>query len=285
MKAAFIGLGIMGAPIARNMLKAGIELLVNDISKEAVEKVVSYGGVFAEYEEIGQCDVIFMILPNGKISRSVLFDAGLADKTKEGALICDLSSQSPGEATDTAQKLASRGIRYVDAPVSGGETKAISGELSIMVGGDKKDFDQLSLYFLSFGKKISLMGRVGTGNAAKLANQIITNVTIGAIAEAVNLAEKAGIEPKKLFDAIRDGAAGSAMMNTRAEKIVARDYKPGAKISINKKDMGNVIAFAESQNLSLPLAESYFETLRRLSEMGLDDLDVSAVPEYYTRQK
>jgi hypothetical protein len=179
------------------------------------------------------------------------------------------------------KELEKRGVRYADAPVSGGEPKAISGELSIMVGAAEGDFNTLFPVLMAMGKQITHMGKVGAGNATKLANQIITNVNIGAIAEAVNLAGKAGITPEKLFEAIRNGAAGSAMMNTRAEKIVQRNYKPGAKISINKKDLGNVLEFARSEGLELPLAGAYYQTLCRLSDKGLDGLDVSAVPEYY----
>lgn len=279
--AAFIGLGIMGAPMAGNLIKNGFELIVNDQSEKAMEKLTSLGARIGEYDAIGRCGIIFMILPSGKVTKSVLFENGLAEKTKKGGLICDFTSQSPDEAVFTHSKLAEMGIDYVDAPVSGGEIKAISGELSIMAGGEEENFKSLIPYFKAIGKSFSHMGPAGAGNAAKLANQIITNVTIGAIAEAVNLANKAGIDTRKLFDAIKDGAAASAMLSSRAEKIISRDYAPGAKISVNKKDMENVITFAKSQSLLLPLAESYYGTLCRISELGLDSLDISSVPEYY----
>jgi len=281
MKIGFVGLGIMGAPMASNLLKNGYDLVVNDISSAAVEKLTEQGACYGDYDAIGRCEVIFLILPSGKISKSVLFEAGLAKQIMPGALLCDLSSQLPEEAAFAAGELAKQGVRYADAPVSGGEPKAISGELSIMVGGAEEDFQTLFPILMSMGKQITRMGGVGAGNATKLANQIITNVNIGAIAEAVNLAGRAGIAPEKLFEAIRNGAAGSAMLNTRAEKIAKRNYKPGAKISINKKDLGNVLAFAEGEGLELPLTQAYYKTLCRLSERGYDDLDVSAVPEYY----
>ena len=271
----------MGAPMAANLLKNGYSLTVNDIDSAAVERLTEKGAVYGDYAVIGRCDVIFLILPSGKISKAVLFEAGLADQIAPGVLVCDLSSQLPEEATFAATELEKQGVRYADAPVSGGEPKAISGELSIMVGGAEEDFRTLFPILMSMGKQITRMGEVGAGNATKLANQIITNVNIGAIAEAVNLAGKAGIKPEKLFEAIRNGAAGSAMLNTRAEKIVQRNYAPGAKISINKKDLGNVLAFAQSENMNLPLTQAYYETLCRLSDKGLDGLDVSAVPEYY----
>lgn len=281
MKIGFVGLGIMGAPMASNLLKNGYDLVVNDISSAAVEKLTEQGACYGDYDAVGRCEVIFLILPSGKISKAVLFEAGLADRIAPGALVCDLSSQLPEEATFAAGELAKRGVRYADAPVSGGEPKAISGELSIMVGAAEEDFRTLFPFLMAMGKQITRMGEVGAGNATKLANQIITNVNIGAIAEAVNLAGKAGITPEKLFEAIRNGAAGSAMLNTRAERIVKRNYAPGAKISINKKDLGNVLAFAEGEGLELPLTRAYYGTLCRLSDEGFDNYDVSAVPEYY----
>ena len=281
MTIGFVGLGIMGAPMAANLLKNGYDLVVNDIDSAAVEKLTERGAVYGDYDAVGQCEVIFLILPSGKICKSVLFEAGLAEKIAPGSILCDLSSQLPEEAAFAAEELGKRGVRYADAPVSGGEPKAISGELSIMVGAAEEDFRILFPVLMAMGKQITHMGKVGAGNATKLANQIITNVNIGAIAEAVNLAGKAGITPEKLFEAIRNGAAGSAMLNTRAEKIVQRNYKPGAKISINKKDLGNVLAYAESEGLTLPLAQAYYQTLCRLSDRGLDGLDVSAVPEHY----
>ena len=283
MKIGFVGLGIMGAPMAENLLKNGYSLIVSDIVEAAVARLVGKGAVSGSYADIGSCDVIFLMLPSGKICQSVLFQAGLCSAVKEGALVCDLSSQLPEEAEHAAAMLKEKGVRYADAPVTGGEPKAVSGELSILVGAEEKDFDALLPLLSAMGKKITRVGGVGSGNAVKLANQIITNVTVGAIAEAVNLAAKAGVSPETLFDAIQDGAAGSAMLNTRAKKIAERDYAPGAKISINQKDMGNVLTFAEGKGLVLPLAKSYYRTLCRLSDMGLDGLDVSAVPEYYRK--
>ncbi len=281
MTIGFVGLGIMGAPMASNLLKKGFLLTVSDIEQKAVEKLTSQGAVRGDYAAVGACDLVFLMLPSGKISKSVLFEAGLCGCLKAGALVCDLSSQLPEEAVFACGELAKRGVRYADAPVTGGEPKAVSGELSFLVGASESDFACLLPVLEAMGKKITRMGEVGSGNAAKLANQIITNVTVGAIAEAVNLAKKAGVEPETLFAAIADGAAGSAMLNTRAQRIVERNYAPGAKISINQKDMGNVLTFAEQAGLDLPLSRSYYQTLCRLSKQGLDGLDVSAVPEYY----
>jgi len=283
MRIGFVGLGIMGAPMAENLLKNGYSLTVNDIEEKAVARLVAKGAESGSYADIGRSDVIFLMLPGGKICQSVLFQTGLCDAIKRGAIVCDLSSQLPEEAERAAAGLKEKGIRYADAPVTGGEPKAISGELSILVGAEEKDFDTLLPLLSAMGKKITRVGGIGSGNAVKLANQIITNVTIGAIAEAVNLAAGAGVSPETLFDAIRDGAAGSAMLNTRAAKIAKKDYAPGAKISINQKDMGNVLTFAEGKGIDLPLAKSYYHTLCRLSEAGLDGLDVSAVPEYYLK--
>ena len=199
MKVGFIGLGIMGRPMAKNLLNAGVELLVSDLNKEAVADVVAAGAKEATYAEIGeQCGRIIIMVPSGAISKSILFDEdGVASTIKEGTVVCDMSSVTPVESKE--------GVGFVDAPVSGGEPGAVAGTLAIMAGGDQEDFDAMKEYFDILGSSALLIGGSGSGSVTKLANQVIVNNTIAVVSEAFVLATKAGADPEKVYHAIRGG--------------------------------------------------------------------------------
>ena len=183
MKVGFIGLGIMGRPMAKNMLKAGVDLVVTDLNKEAVADVVAAGATEGSYAEIGAaCDVVFVIVPSGDIVKSILFDEnGVASTLKEGSIVCDMSSVTPVESKECYERLKEQGVGFVDAPVSGGEPGAIAGTLAIMAGGDEKDFHALKEYFDILGSSALLIGESGSGSVTKLANQIIVPRSIPTV--------------------------------------------------------------------------------------------------------
>lgn len=284
-KTGFIGLGIMGRPMAKNLLAAGVELYVHDLNREAVDDLVHSGAKAASPREIGStCDVVFTILPNGPIVQACLFDAeGVGDTLKEGAIVCDMSSVTPIESRFCYDKLAKIGVGFVDAPVSGGEPGAINGTLAFMAGGEKKDFDALKPYFEIMGSSAILVGPSGSGSVTKLANQMIVNLTIAAVSEAFVLAAKAGADPAKVFEAIRGGLAGSAVLEAKAPMIMNRDFKPGGKISINHKDIKNVLATAHGIDVPVFMSAQLFEIMQTLMASGHMNDDHGGIVQFFEK--
>ena len=282
-KAGFIGLGIMGKPMAKNLLKAGCELMVYDINKDAVDEVAKEGAKAAGLEEIGrECEIIFTILPNGKIVSDVLFsENGVFSTVKAGAVVCDMSSVTPTESKACAAKLLEKGVGFIDSPVSGGEPKAIDGTLAFMAGGEEKDFEAVKPYMDIMGASALLIGPSGSGSVTKLANQIIVNLTIATVSEAFVLATKAGADPVKVYNAIRGGLAGSTVLDAKIPMIVERNFKPGGKISINHKDIKNVINTAHEIDCPVPLTAQLFEIMQALKVGGHRDDDHGGIVQYF----
>lgn len=282
-KVGFIGLGIMGKPMAKNLLKAGVELLVCDVNEEAVNEVRAAGASVGTYAEIGtECEVIFLILPNGEISKAVLFaDDGVASTLTSGKIVCDMSSVTPVESRECFEKLAEIGVGFVDAPVSGGEPGAINGTLAFMAGGEQKDFDGLQPYFDIMGSSAVLIGSTGSGSVTKLANQIIVNNTIAIVSEAFVLAAKAGADPVKVYEAIRGGLAGSAVLDAKIPMIVERNFVPGGKISINHKDIKNVVNTAHALDVPIPYSAQLYEILQTLKIHGHMNDDHGGIVQYF----
>lgn len=279
----FIGLGIMGKPIVKNLLKAGITVRVNDLVESSVDEAAALGAIPSSLAEIGDaCDTIFTILPNGEIVQNVLFAKnGVAQAMKSGALVVDMSSVTPAESRFCADRLAGIGAAFLDAPVSGGEPGAIAGTLSFMVGGNEESFRRALPYFSIMGASATLVGPVGSGSVAKLANQIIVNLGIAAVSEALVLAAKAGADPEKVYRAIRSGLAGSAVLEAKAPMMYTRNFKPGGKIAINHKDIKNVMAAAHALDVPLPLSAQLYEILQSLMVHGYADKDHSAIVRYF----
>ncbi len=279
----FIGLGIMGKPMVKNLLKAGVDVMVSDLNKAAVEEVVARGAVPVTYAEIGAaCDVVSTILPTGAIVQSVLFDdAGVASTLTAGKVVCDMSSVTPTESRTCWAKLKDLGVGFVDAPVSGGEPGAIAGTLAIMCGGDKPDFDAMRPYFDILGSSALLIGPSGSGSVTKLANQVIVNLNIAAVSEALVLATKCGADPMMVYKAIRGGLAGSAVLDAKAPMICARNFKPGGKISINHKDIRNVMGTAHAMDVPLPMTAQLFEIMQALKVGGHMDDDHGGIVQYF----
>ncbi len=279
----FIGLGIMGKPMVKNLLKAGAPVRVNDLVRSAVDEVAALGAIPSTPAEIGAtCDVVFTILPNGAIVQNVLFgENGVASTLRQGALVVDMSSVTPGESRACAERLAAQDVSFLDAPVSGGEPGAINGTLSFMVGGDEEAFQRAEPYFDIMGSSYTLIGGVGSGSITKLANQIIVNLGIAAVSEAFVLAAKAGANPEKVYQAIRGGLAGSAVLDAKAPMMYSRNFAPGGKISINHKDIKNVMNAAHTMNVPLPLTAQLYEIMQSLMLHGLADNDHSAIVRYF----
>ena len=279
----FIGLGIMGKPMAKNLLKAGVDLMVNDISGAAVEELVSEGARAGSYGEIGKsCDVVITILPNGAIVQDVLFGrGGVAESLPAGKTVCDMSSVTANESRTCYDRLKRQGVGFIDAPVSGGEPGAVAGTLAIMCGGDEKDFETMKPLFDVLGSSALLIGPSGSGSITKLANQVIVNLNIAAVSEALVLATKAGADPMKVYKAIRGGLAGSAVLDAKAPMICARNFKPGGKISINHKDIKNVLATAHDIDVPMPLTAQLFEIQQALKVGGHMDDDHGGYVQFF----
>ncbi len=285
MKVGFIGLGIMGRPMAKNMLKAGVDLMVADLNKEAVADVVAAGAVEASYAEIGEkCGRIIIMVPSGAITKSILFDeGGVASTVKAGAVICDMSSVTPVESKECYTALKEKGVGFLDAPVSGGEPGAVAGTLAIMAGGDEKDFNEMKEYFDILGSSALLIGESGSGSVTKLANQIIVNNTIAVVSEAFVLATKAGADPQKVYEAIRGGLAGSAVLDAKIPMIVERNFKPGGPIRINHKDIKNVVNTAHSIDVPIPYTAQLYEILQTLKIHGHMNDDHGGIVQYFEK--
>lgn len=285
MKVGFIGLGIMGRPMAKNMLKAGVDLMVADLNKEAVADVVAAGAVEASYAEIGEkCERIIIMVPSGAITKSILFDeGGVASTVKAGTIICDMSSVTPVESKECYTALKEKGVGFLDAPVSGGEPGAVAGTLAIMAGGDEKDFDEMREYFDILGSSALLIGESGSGSVTKLANQVIVNNTIAVVSEAFVLATKAGADPQKVYEAIRGGLAGSAVLDAKIPMIVERNFKPGGPIRINHKDIKNVVNTAHSIDVPIPYTAQLYEILQTLKIHGHMNDDHGGIVQYFEK--
>ena len=282
-KIGFIGLGIMGNPMAGHILKNGYEMIVNDTSEAAQNNLAAKGAKIGTLAEIGgNCGVIFTMLPDGAVVQQVLFaENGVASTAKAGSLVVDMSSVTPVESKTCAEKLKNKGIGFLDAPVSGGEPGAINATLAFMVGGKQSDFDKASPFFDIMGSSAVLIGDSGSGSVTKLVNQVIVNMNIAVVAEALVMAVKAGVDPEKVYKAIRGGLAGSNVLDAKAPMMIARNFQPGGKISINHKDVKNVMGTAHAIDAPMPLTSQLFEIMQVLKIRGHMDDDHSGIVQYF----
>ncbi len=286
MKVGFIGLGIMGKPMSKNMLKAGYDVTVFDFNKAAVDEVVAAGAKAAgSSKEVGEnVEVLVTMLPNSPHVKSVLFgENGAAEGLKAGTTVIDMSSINPVESQNISKKLAEKGIELLDAPVSGGEPKAIDGTISVMVGGKQEVFDKYYDLMKSMAGSVVRVGDVGAGNTTKLANQIIVALNIAALSEAFVLCEKANVDPQLVFDAIKGGLAGSTVMNAKAPMMIERNFEPGFRIELHIKDLQNALDTSHEINVSLPLTAQVMEIMQALKVDGRETKDHSAILNYYEK--
>ena len=279
----FIGLGIMGKPMAKHLLNALKELAVYDLQEGPVKELTDLGAVYRTPAEMAQeCEVIHCILPTGAIVQEVLFaEDGVLEHASALKTVCDHSSVTPEESRICAEKLAAKGIGFLDCPISGGEPKAIDGTLAFMAGGRQADFDALKPHFEAMGSSAVLVGDVGSGSIAKLVNQVIVNLNIAAVSEAFVLCEKAGADPRKVYEAIRGGLAGSTVLDAKIPKILAGDFAPGGTIKVNRKDINNVLLTAHACECPMPLSSQLFEIMQYLSVHGHLMDDHSGIIQYF----
>ncbi|TGE34344.1 2-hydroxy-3-oxopropionate reductase [Desulfosporosinus sp. Sb-LF] len=286
MKIGFIGLGIMGKPMSKNLLKAGYSLIVYNRSTVPVQELVELGASPASSpkEVAEQCQVVITMLPNSpEVKEVVLGTNGVLEGALPGTILIDTSSIAPEASREIAARLSEKGVRMLDAPVSGGEPKAIDGTLAFMVGGKEDNFDTCLPIFKAMGSSAVLCGDIGAGNVTKLANQTIVAVNIAAISEALALATKAGVNPERVYQAIRGGLAGSTVLDAKAPMIFKRSFDPGFRIDLHIKDLNNVLDTGHALGAALPLNASVMEMMQFLKNNGLKHADHSALVQFYEK--
>jgi 2-hydroxy-3-oxopropionate reductase len=283
-KIGFIGLGIMGKPMSRNLLRAGHELVVFDLIEDTVREVATAGAtpVASSKAVAERCPLVITMLPNSpEVKAAALGPGGVAEGAKPGTLVVDMSSIDPIVSQEIGAALTPKGIRFMDAPVSGGEPKAVDGTLSIMCGGSEEDFAEAEPVLKCMGASVVRCGGLGAGNVTKLANQIIVALNIAALSEAMVLATKAGVNPQLVFEAIKGGLAGSTVMNAKTPMMLDRNIKPGFRIRLHIKDLDNAMAAGHSVGVPLPLTAQAREILEALKAAGMGEADHSAIVRYY----
>lgn len=286
MKIGFIGLGIMGKPMSKNLLKKGYELVVMDLNKAAVEEVVAAGAVAVDSPKAvaEQSDIIITMLPNSPhVKAVVLGENGVIEGAKSGSIVIDMSSIAPLASREIAAKLEKNGVEMLDAPVSGGEPKAIDGTISVMVGGKKEVFDKCFDIMDTMAGSVVYTGSIGAGNTTKLANQIIVALNIAAMSEALVLATKAGVEPELVYQAIRGGLAGSTVLDAKVPLVLDRKFDPGFRIELHIKDLANVLETAHEIGVPLPLTAGVMEIMQALKVDGMQGLDHGGLVRYYEK--
>ncbi|MCP8968074.1 2-hydroxy-3-oxopropionate reductase [Ectobacillus ponti] len=282
----FIGLGIMGKPMSLNLMKAGHALTVFDLNADVVNSLTAAGAkaALSAKEVAEQSEIIITMLPASKhVKDAVLGENGILAGAKEGAVIIDMSSITPETSRELAAEAAKKGVGMLDAPVSGGEPKAIDGTLAIMVGGKEDVFESVKPVLYDMGKDVTLVGDHGCGVTAKLANQIIVNLNIAAMSEALVLAAKAGIDVEKMYQAIRSGLAGSAVLDAKVPMILDRNFVAGGSIAINMKDITNVMNTAHEIGVPLPLSSQLLEIFHALKVDGKIQDDHGSIVRYYEK--
>ena len=285
MKVGFIGLGIMGKPMVENLLKANVTVLVNDLNKEAENEVVMQGASAVSVQQMAQqADYVITSLPNGAIVKAVLYsgeDAIVKQTDIKVKAVIDTSSLTPNESLEISKVLETKQIKYMDAPVSGGEPLAITGELSVMIGCAETDLPEVQKVLAPIATSVIRVGDVGAGSVVKLANQIIVNTNIAALSEAVVLAKKFDIDLANMYKAIKGGLAGSSVMDDKFPKMIEEDYRPGGTLNINLKDMKNVSSTADTVGLTLPIANQVKEIYKSEVAHGNGMNDHSGIIKYF----
>ncbi len=276
----FVGLGIMGKPMAKNLLKAGYSLTVYDIVGDSMEEVVTEGatGASSNKEVAAASDKIITMLPDSADSEiAILGPNGVLEGAAKGSIVIDMSSIAPLVSQKIAAECAERGVEMLDAPVSGGEPGAINAALAIMVGGKQEIFDQCVDLLKTMGSNVALTGDIGAGGVTKLANQIIVAVNIEGLSEALVLAQRAGVDPEKVFNAIRGGLAGSAVMEAKGPMMLDRNFRAGFRVRLHQKDLRNVLQTAQELNVPLPVTALVQQMLGALVNEGESESDHSAI--------
>ena len=286
MKIGFIGLGIMGKPMVKSLLKAGHEVVAYDIVAENLQAAVRDGAVAGKNAAAiaAVCPVVITMLPNSPHVKTVVMEKdGILEGAKAGLILIDMSSIAPLASKEICEACKKKGVRMLDAPVSGGEPKAIDGSLSIMVGGDKALFEEMKPILSCMGASIVLCGDVGAGNTTKLANQMIVAGNIAVLAEALTLAKKAGVDPETVFQAIKGGLASSTVMNAKAPMMIEGNFKPGFRIDLHIKDLNNALETGHKIGAPMFLTANVQEMFEILHADGCGSDDHSGLAKYYAK--
>jgi 2-hydroxy-3-oxopropionate reductase len=276
----FIGLGIMGKPMAKNLIEAGHELVVFNRTQSKAEELAGDGATVAgsPREVAERSDVIITMLPDSPQVEEVLVgENGVLEGIKEGALVVDTSTISPVVTEELAAKVKEKGASMLDAPVSGGDVGAIEGTLSIMVGGSEEDFERARPLFEAMGKTVTHVGETGAGQVVKAANQIVVALTIEAVSEALVLGSKGGVAPEKILDVLGGGLAGNKVMEVKREKMLTHSFDPGFRIELHHKDLGIALAAGREYGVTLPVTAVVDQMLQELKMKGRGDRDHSAL--------
>jgi 2-hydroxy-3-oxopropionate reductase len=280
-KIGFIGLGIMGKPMAKNLMEAGYELVVHNRSPEKAEELAEEGDATAAgspREVAAACDIVITMLPDSPdVEAVVAGESGVLEGIRDGALLVDMSTISPVVTEELSEKVREQGASMLDAPVSGGDVGAIEGALSIMVGGSEEDFERARPLFDVMGKATTHVGPIGAGQVVKACNQIVVALTIEAVSEALVLGSKGGVAPEKLVEALSGGLAGSAVMEAKKEKFFSHDFEPGFRIELHHKDLGIALAAGREYGVSLPVTAIVDQMLEASKAKGRGDRDHSAL--------
>jgi 2-hydroxy-3-oxopropionate reductase len=283
-KIGFIGLGIMGKPMAQNLLKAGHELTVYDIVAERMEELVKAGaGRGTSSKDVAaRSDIVVTMLPNSPhVREAVLGSNGVLEGARRGMILIDMSSIAPLASREIAARAKEKAVVMLDAPVSGGEPKAVAGTLAIMVGGPQEVFDKVKDILTAMGSSVTRVGDIGSGNVAKLANQIIVALNIAAMSEAMVLATKAGVEPERVFQAIRGGLAGSTVLDAKMPLALKGNFKPGFRIELHIKDLANALDTAHELGVPVPLSSVVMEVMQALKADGKAGNDHGGIIQFY----
>lgn len=284
-KIGFVGIGIMGFPMAKNLIKAGYPLIIYDLNEQALYNMVSEGTERGEScaHVAKNCDIIITMLPNSPdVEKVVLGEQGILKGACKGQILIDMSSITPLVSQSLARELEKKGIDMLDAPVSGGQEKAQSGTLAIMVGGKEEIFNYCKPVLEVMGKPI-LVGDIGAGGTAKLVNQAIVAVNIAIVAEALLLGKKAGVDPDRIFDAIKGGLAGSQCLADKAPRMFRGNYAPGFRIRLHVKDLTNILQTSQALHNAMPLTAQVMEMMQTLMADGHTELDHAGLALFYEK--
>jgi 2-hydroxy-3-oxopropionate reductase len=279
-KVGFVGLGIMGKPMARNLMGAGYDLTVHNRSRGPVDELASEGASAAgsPREVAENSDVVITMLPDSPQVREVVAGQdGVLEGIKEGSLIVDMSTISPVVTEELAEAVKEKGASMLDAPVSGGDVGAIEGTLSIMVGGDEGDFERARPLFEAMGDTVVHVGGSGAGQVTKAANQVVVALVMEAVSEALVLGSEAGVSPGKIIEVLSGGLAASKVLEVKGEKFLSHDFAPGGKVEFHHKDLGIALAAGREYGVALPAAAMVNEMFRALKARGKAGWDHSAL--------
>jgi 2-hydroxy-3-oxopropionate reductase len=282
----FIGLGLMGEPMAKNLVAVGYELTVYDINPQPVKRLVDLGARKASSpKEVAEnSDIILTMLPNGpEVKEVVLGKKGVIEGVRRGQILIDMSSIAPLVSQEVAKSLADKGVSTLDAPVSGGVEKAKSGTLAFMVGGEESTFEKCKKILDVMGGSVTLVGDVGAGQTTKLVNQMIVAVNIAVVAEALTFGKTAGVEPEKIFNAIRSGLAGSQCLEDKAPRMLTGNFEPGFRMNLHIKDLSNVFETSRSLHTALPLTAQVMEMMQTIVADGHASVDHGGLALFYEK--